>query len=76
MQFETLADLVEAYKSGDLSSENPLIVDEDSNVAYVEVSPDDETKNGLGQNRFLFYISFTQFIIESVEFFGITWDSV
>ena len=77
MEFETLADLVEAYGNGQLDDNTPLFYDEENNVVYMEKTSD-EDQNDSGESdsddRYRFLLNLQQFVIEAANIIGIPID--
>ncbi len=68
MRFETLLDLIEAYRSGELSNNVRLCIDTDNGTAYVEniEDPVDQTEIDY-EDRCLFYININELLKEALE---------
>ena len=77
MKFDTLSELVEAYQSGELPKDFPLIIDEENRIAFVE-NPladdqqiDGDDTNGEGDNSYFFCLNIQQLLLETLEALGI-----
>lgn len=76
MRFETLADLLYAYDNKQLSKSNPLIIDREEQIAYVEKPENERVENSEDyEDNFLFYLNFPDLIIEAIEILGIPSES-
>lgn len=81
MEFETLADLVDAYESGMINDDCPLLFDEENNILYIEKNGDDEEvlhedeSDGDDNDRHRFRLNIRQFILEAANILGIPIDA-
>ena len=76
MRFETLSDLLEAYKNETISSDTPLIIDEENSIAYIEKGEDeipqeDEEDEENEEGNYIFYLSLSQLAKEAMEILGV-----
>ena len=77
MEFETLADLVEAYGNGQLDDNTPLFYDEENNVVYMEKTSDEDQNDSVesdSDDRYRFLLNLQQFVIEAANIIGIPID--
>ncbi len=76
MRFETLADLIEAYNTGELLESNPLIIDRDQKFAYVaKPGVEDFDEEEEFENKYLFYLNLSEVAFEAIEILGIPSES-
>lgn len=69
MKYKTLADLAEAYKSGELSEDDPLWLDSDRASVYVDTADPDAQKK-------VFQMHPEKILYEALELLGIPTDHV
>ena len=76
MRFETLADLIDAYKTGELSESVPLIIDRENGIAYIQMTDTESYDEDIDfEDRYLFYLNLSEIVYEAAEILGIPFES-
>lgn len=70
MKYKTVADLAEAYKSGEISEDDPLWLDSDRASVWVSVNPDDADSD----EEQVFGMHPEKILYEALELLGIPTD--